>query len=107
MRQQNPPDHLGEAGNAYWHLVAAEYALGDDDLTLLSSACEMLDRAESARQTITSGGLIVVDRFGQSKPHPAVDIERQSRLAFVRIRRELALDVEPPASRGPLPRGYR
>jgi len=52
-------------------------------------------------------GLTVKDRFGQTKGHPAVEIERQSLLAFVRIRRELGLNVEPPDSRPPLPRGYR
>ena len=63
--------------------------------------------AQEARKLIEQEGLTFKDRFGQTKSYPAVEVERQSLLAFVRIRRELGLDVEPPDSRPPLPRGYR
>lgn len=105
--KRKTPSTLGKAGVAYWKAVCTEFDLGDDDKTLLESACIMLDRAAAARAIIDKDGVIIEDRFEQKKPHPAIDIERQSQLAFVRIRRELGLDIEPPDSRPPLPRGYR
>lgn len=101
------PKHLEKRGRAFWVLVCDEFALEASDLPLLLACCELLDRADEARQKVLNEGLTIVDRFGQTKTHPAVEIERQSLLAFVRIRRELGLDVEPPDSRPPLPRGYR
>jgi hypothetical protein len=47
-----------------------------------------------ARQLVQSEGLTVTDRFGQRKPHPAFSIERDSRTAFLRAVRELALGDE-------------
>ena len=102
------PSNLGPAGEAYFALVAEAFELLPEDVPLLVAACEMLDRAASAKAIIAKEGVTTTDRWGQVKPHPAVDIERQSRLAFVRIRRELGLDAAvPPDSRPPLPRGYR
>ena len=84
-----------------------EFDLHETDQTLLVSCCEMLDRAETARILIEAEGLTFRDRFGQAKSHPAVEIERASHLTFIRLRREIGLDVEPPDSRPPLPRGYK
>ena len=85
----------------------AEFDIADHDEPLLVACCEMLDRAEEARKKVEKEGLTVIDRFNQPKPHPAVDIECQSLLSFVRIRRELGIDAEPPDSRPLLPRGYK
>jgi len=40
-------------------------------------------------------GLVIEDRFGQVKEHPACGIERQNRLAFSRLLREIGLDHVP------------
>ena len=105
---KQPPRKLKERGKRFWKLVMVEFELSDSDQVVLVSACEMLDRAEAARKLIEKDGMTIKDRFGQTKPHPCVEVERQSHLAFVRIRRELGLDVEPPDSRpATYPRGYR
>ena len=57
------------------------------------------DRAEEAKRVIESQGLIVTDKYGRSKEHPAVGIERQSRMAFLRAVKALNLDIEPPLGR--------
>lgn len=105
---KSPPKQLKTRGAKYWRTVMSEFELSDSDQALLLAACQQLDRAEAARKEVESAGLTFVDRFGQTKGHPAIDIERQSLLAFVRIRRELGLDVEPPDTRpATYPRGYR
>ena len=96
-QRKTPPTKLKAAGKAYWRLVHAGFELDDTDETLLVLASEMLDRADGARQAIEKDGLTMTDRFDQVKPHPLIEVERQSLLAFVRIRRELGLDVDPPA----------
>jgi P27 family predicted phage terminase small subunit len=103
----NPPTSLGKAGRHYWRRVVTQYELGEADLELLTGCCHLLDRAAVARETIAQQGQTVIDRYGQVKPHPAVEQERQAWLAFVRVRRELGLDVAPADSRPPLPKGYR
>ena len=71
-------------------------------MDLLTAACVQLDRAEQARQAIAKDGVIVMDRFQQSKEHPAVAIERKASGEFRLLSRELGLDIEPPSdTRGP------
>ncbi len=101
------PKHLADRGKAFWLDVAGVYALEDSDVPLLTACGEMLDRAQAAKEQIAKEGQTMVDRFGQVKAHPAIEIERASLLAFIRIRRELGLDAAPPDSRPPLPKGYR
>lgn len=56
-------------------------------------AGEAWDRCQQARQAIARDGLTVASG---GRAHPAIAIERDSRLAFARLIRELALDAEPP-----------
>ncbi len=53
------------------------------------------DRAEEARDRLAKDGTYYTDRFGAPKVHPAVAVERDARLAFMRAVRELDLDGEP------------
>ena len=102
------PSHLQTRGREWFCMVASAFNFEPHDLALVQAAAEQLDRAEAARVQIAAEGQTTIDRFRQVKPHPAVEQEKQALLAFVRLRRELGLDVEPPAdSRPPLRRGYR
>ena len=96
-----PPASLGEAGRKYWRTVCETFILEGHHVDILRSACEQLDRANSARAEIQSNGVVVLDRFGQPKASPAVEIERQAHSTFLKLARELGLDVAPPESRGP------
>jgi phage terminase small subunit len=69
-----------------------EYELEPHHIRLLSEAAHAWDRAQQARALVDHDGLVVRDRFGQAKAHPAVAIERDSRSLYVRICRELDLD---------------
>jgi hypothetical protein len=67
---------------------------------LLVLAGEAWDRCLEAREQLAKDGTYMKDRFGQLRAHPAVAVERDSRLAFARLVRELDLDGEPlPAPR--------
>ncbi|MCI0438704.1 MAG: P27 family phage terminase small subunit [Chloroflexi bacterium] len=97
------PKHLRAATRRWFNAVAEDYVLEAHHVRLLTLACESWDRCQQARELLKRDGLVTQDRFGQLRQHPAVAIERDSRIAFARLLRELALDVEPPGeSRPPL-----
>jgi P27 family predicted phage terminase small subunit len=93
-----PPTHLSPSAKKWWKSVVAEFALEDHHLHLLKLACEALDRAEQARETIAALGTTYVDRFGAPRARPEVAIERDARIAFARLVRELDLDTEAPTA---------
>ena len=98
-----PPAHLSPAMAAWWRQVMTDYALEAHHLRLLEAACDAWDRMVQARETVREEGLTVATKDGGKKKHPASDIERDSRLAFARLIRELDLDCSPPVEQ----RGWR
>jgi P27 family predicted phage terminase small subunit len=98
---ERAPAHLRAATRRWWASVVAEYELEAHHARLLTLAAEAWDRATEARETLKKHGAYYDDRFGQPKAHPATIVERDSRIAFARLLRELALDVSPPAPRPP------
>jgi phage terminase small subunit len=97
-----PPDHLSPAMQAWWRQVMADYALDPHHLHLLECAADAWDRMVEARTTLRAEGLTVTTKSG-AKRHPCADIERDSRLAFARLVRELDLDCPAPQEQ----RGWR
>ena len=69
-------------------------------IKLLTLAAEAWDRCQEAREILAEEGLTYEDRFHQPRARPEVAVERDSRIAFARLLRELALDVESPGSVG-------
>ena len=103
-RRKSPeaPAHLEPETRSWWAQVEADYELGAHHMRLLTLAAEAWDRAQQARERIAADGAYLPDRFGVLHAHPAVAVERDSRLAFARLIRELDLDAEaPPESRPP------
>ena len=96
-----PPKHLSKAAAAWWKHVTAEYELEPHHLHLLKLACEALDRGESARAAIAVHGETYTDNNGNPRTRPEVAIERDCRIAFARLARELDLDTSPPAAPAP------
>jgi phage terminase small subunit len=67
----------------------------------LQAAAEAWDRLQQARQALADhGGLTTVTPHGGIVAHPAVAIERDARIGFARLVRELDLEADPPAERG-------
>jgi P27 family predicted phage terminase small subunit len=93
-RGPNPPEHLSEDGAAWWRAVNRDYALEPHHLRLLQSACESWDRAQAARALVDAEGITVADRYGGSKAHPAIAVERDARSSLMRALKLLDLDAE-------------
>ena len=90
------PSYLRSATRKWWREVVLEWELEAHHRRLLTLACEAWDRGQEARGVLKRKGAYFVDRFGQPKEHPGVGIERDSRIAFARLLRELDLDTQPP-----------
>jgi phage terminase small subunit len=60
-------------------------------------ACEAWDRACQAREILAKDGIVIGGREAAARPHPAVAIERDARIAFARLVAQLSLDEELPA----------
>jgi P27 family predicted phage terminase small subunit len=85
----------------FYKRIVRTYALAEHHFRLLTCACEAHDRMTAARDLIAAEGLTTIDRHGQTRPHPAVSIERDSRTAFARMVRELGLSEETDSERPP------
>ena len=90
-----PPTHLHIATRKWWKSVVDEYGLEEHHIKLLTLAAEAHDRCNDARQVIADVGPYYENRFGEPRAHPAVAVERDSRVAFARLMRELDLDGGP------------
>jgi P27 family predicted phage terminase small subunit len=101
-----PPSHLSQSTRNWWRSCVKSYEL-EDHYRLLQLAGESWDRCQQARATIDREGPTFTDDRGNKRVHPAVAIERDSRIAFARLLRELDLDVEPPANNRVGPVGLR
>jgi phage terminase small subunit len=103
-----PPKHLRPATRKWFAAVLEEFDLEDHHVRLLTLAGEAWDRGQAAREYIDANGMTFEDRFGQPKPRPEIAIERDSRIGFARLIRELALDGvdTPEAPRSPRTADY-
>jgi hypothetical protein len=104
FKQDSTPSHLRQETAEWWAAVNREFDLEHHHRRLLRLACEAWDRGQEAREAIAEHGSVYVDRFGQPRARPEVAIERDSRISFARMLRELALDVEGPTEGGRPPR---
>ncbi|MDB5825741.1 MAG: hypothetical protein JWR21_4445 [Herminiimonas sp.] len=101
------PSHLRPETQKWVRQILKDYDLESQHYRLLIKTSEAYDRSEQAREALLADGLTVTDRYGTPKAHPCVAIERDSRTAFFRGVRELALDGDSaPDSRPPRTSDY-
>jgi P27 family predicted phage terminase small subunit len=86
-----PPEHLGTAGRRLWRELHAEHTFAEHERELVRRACEAADRADQAREIVEREGVVAVDRYGQTRVHPAVVVEKDSRAAIARLLSALRL----------------
>jgi phage terminase small subunit len=106
-RRSKAPEHFSEPTRSWWDSVVESYQLEPHHLRLLQLAGETWDRVQQAREALSEGGLTYANRFGNPVLRPEVAVERDGRLAFARLVRELDLDVDGPAEPRSRPPGLR
>ena len=107
MTTPRPPQHLTKETKRWFSSVVNEFELQEHHRHLLLLACESWDRCVQAREALAKHGTVYTDRYGQPRSRPEIAVERDSRIAFARLLRELGLDViEPEASRAPRIQGH-
>ncbi len=101
-RADSVPRGLSRRAGRLYRAVLAEYDLSDAELEVLRCAAVALDRADQAAAVVKAEGLVVLDRYGSPKAHPAADLEARSRALFARLIAQLGVkvpEVESPRSR--------
>lgn len=103
------PPHLSPGASAWWQSTVEAFEFDEHHLRLLRLACEAWDRGQAAREIIATEGMTFEDRFGSPKVRPEISIERDARIGFARLVRELGLDAagQPEAPRPPVIRTSR
>ena len=86
--------HLKPATQKWVAEIMSNYELESQHIRLLILAGESWDRAMQARKAIEVSGMIYLDKAGQPKPRPETIIERDQKILFARLMRELSLDNE-------------
>ena len=93
--KKRAPKGLKASGRAFWRKVRDEYVFTDaHDLARLLMAAKCLDDLQTAEEQVEQDGHFVKNRYGNIIEHPAVKSIKDFRLLFVKIVRELNLDVE-------------
>jgi phage terminase small subunit len=106
-KKPTPPEHLKPSTRDWFASVSRDYDLEPHHYRLLTLAGESWDRAVQARERLETDGIVFADDRGNIRAHPCIAIERDSRIAFARLIRELDLDVESPTSTRTGPPGIR
>lgn len=88
------PRHLSPEARAWWREIVARFDVPPHHLANLEGAAVALDRARACRDIIAAEGVVMVDRFGQSKEHPAAQAERGYLIVHARLVREAGLDLQ-------------
>ena len=95
-----PPKELKKQGKKFFLEVLSDFQLEEKHhFELLKQACMCLDTIETAREAIEKDGEYTKNGTGEPKPHPGVKTIKEYRTLWVRVLRELALDIEAPKSK--------
>ena len=92
-----PPAHLRVSTKKWWKTIVETFELESHHLRLLQAACESWDRMQAARAVLDRDGVSWTDRFGAPRARPEVAVERDAKVSFARLVRELNLDSAPGA----------
>jgi phage terminase small subunit len=106
MKFLKAPSGLKATGRRFWKNVLSEYELSEThDLERLCMAAKCLDDLAMAEKRVKDDGMFTKNRYGNVVEHPGLKMIRDMRLLFIKIVRELALDIIDPSDSRP-PRQY-
>lgn len=86
------PEHLSAEAQELYRAIRDGWDLDPAAEAVLLAGCEALDRMRQAQEAIAKDGAYTPGRFGV-KAHPALAVERDSRVALFRAFRELDLQA--------------
>jgi phage terminase small subunit len=90
--QRNPPSYLSRRAKTWYREIVGQYVFTTAaEWRLLEEAAAVLDRITQCRERIKAEGLTVPTGHGGVKPHPCLNAERDNRILFARLCRELRL----------------
>lgn len=94
MKIPQVPKGLKAAGKRFWKKVLSEYELIDaHDRERLAMAAKCLDDLSEIEARVESDGRFVTNRYGTPVEHPGCKMLRDNRMLFVKIIREIGLDL--------------
>jgi phage terminase small subunit len=96
------PKGLRKRGKQFFSKVSEMYDFEDiHDLERLEMAAKTLDELDFAEKQLRADGLYITNRYGNVTEHPAMKTIKDLRLLFVKIIRELGLDLPAPDTHAP------
>jgi P27 family predicted phage terminase small subunit len=87
------PAHLSAEAKKIWKNTLENYSIDLQASMVLRAGLEALDRRDEAREALKKTGCVVRDRWGQDKPSPWVQIERDAAQTLYKAFRLLGLDL--------------
>jgi phage terminase small subunit len=102
MKGPKAPPGLQKDGRWFWHRSMDEREFSEcHDIKRLEMGARTLDEIMADQETLGMEGRFTTDRWGRRIPHPALKTLQENRILFLRIVRELGLDLTIPDSRPP------
>ena len=93
------PKGLSKEAQRVWRDTATGWNITDyAGLSLLESACRWLDQLRKAERILKRDGGMTKDRFGQLRPHPALEIAKAASAEHRACMKALELDETPQPS---------
>jgi hypothetical protein len=85
------PEFLGETGRKWAERVVKSFKFSDHEIEAVWQAAGCLDRITEAQKGIAENGAVVENRHHELKANPSVALERDNKILFCRLCRELNL----------------
>ena len=95
IKPQSPLTELSAEAQALHAKLKREWKITDGaGGVALLTLCQCLDRLRDAQGILKVEGIVITDRWGQKKVHPASTIEREARAGLLACLKSLNLDLE-------------
>ena len=89
MKRTKIPLDIMEPGRVWLRKMLKTYEFQPGEYDLLFEAARSLNRLDECRTIISAEGLSIQDKFLQTRAHPLCAVERDNRLVFLRICKQL------------------